>query len=279
MKFGISMFATDFSIPPTELARAAEERGFESLFFPEHTHIPASRKSPWPGGAELPKEYWHAMDPFVAMAAAATATTKLMVGSGVCLVIERDPISLAKEVASVDHISGGRMLFGVGAGWNREEMENHGTDFKRRWKVMRERIEAAKEIWTKEEATFHGEFVNFDAIWSWPKPVQRPHPPVLVGGNGPGTLPRVVRYGDGWMPLSRGPDSFSDRIAELQELAAAAGRQPIPITIFGIPGDPARVETCVKDGAERVLFGMRPEPAAQVLPKLDALAEVKAKFA
>jgi probable F420-dependent oxidoreductase len=278
MKFAAFMFPTDYAISPAELAKAMEERGFESLFFPEHTHIPASRLSPWPGGGDLPQEYWHAMDPFVAMAAAVTATSKLKVGPGICLVIERDPITMAKEVASVDHISGGRVLFGIGGGWNREEMENHGTDFTRRWKVLRERIEAMKEIWTAEEATYKGEFVNFDAIWSWPKPVQKPHPPILVGGNGERTLQRVVRYGDEWMPLGRGPGSFADRIKELQELAAKAGRQPIPVSIFGVPADPARVEQYRQDGVERVLFNLQAAGADTVLPKLDELAGIMAKF-
>ncbi|MCZ6556177.1 MAG: LLM class F420-dependent oxidoreductase, partial [SAR324 cluster bacterium] len=241
MKFGISMFPTDYAIHPAELAKAVEERGFESLFFPEHTHIPSSRISPWPGGPDLPRQYWHAMDPFVAMTAAAMVTEKLKVGPGICLVIERDPISLAKEVASVDHLSGGRVLFGIGGGWNREEMENHGTDYTRRWKLLRERIEAMKTIWKDEEATYHGEFVNFDAIWCWPKPAQRPHPPILVGGDGERTLQRVVRYGDEWMPLARNIPSFAGRIAELQELAAKAGRGPIPVSMFGTPPKSDRV--------------------------------------
>ena len=202
MKFGVAMFATDTAIPPAELGKAVEERGFESLLFPEHTHIPASRQSPWPGGGELPPEYFHCMDPFVAMAQAFAVTRNLKCGPGICLLVERDPIVLAKEVASLDHVSGGRVLFGIGGGWNREEMENHGTDYTRRWKLLRERMEAMKAIWTEDEATYHGEFVNFDAIWSWPKPAHKPHPPVLVGGNGARTLQRVVRYGDEWMPLA-----------------------------------------------------------------------------
>ena len=278
MKFGVSMFPTDYAMPPGELAKAVEERGFESLFFPEHTHIPASRLSPWPGGGDLPEQYWHAMDPFVAMTAAAAATTSLKVAPGICLVIERDPITLAKEVASVDHVSGGRVLFGIGGGWNREELENHGTEFPRRWKLLRERIEAMKEIWTNEAATYHGEFVNFDAIWSWPKPVQRPHPPILVGGDGARTLNRVVRYGDEWMPLSRGRDSFADRIKELQELAAQAGRDPIPVSVFGTPPNAEKVEQYHKDGASRFLFSLNAAGADEILPQLDELVELKSKF-
>ncbi len=185
MDFGVVMFPTDYSMRPGEFARALEERGFESVWFPEHTHIPASRRSPWPGGANLPKEYWSGYDPFVALTIAATATTRLRLGTGICLVIERDPIITAKEVASLDRLSGGRFLFGIGGGWNAEEMENHGTEFKKRWRVLRERVAAMREIWTKEEAEFHGEFVNFDRIWSHPKPAQKPHPPIIMGGDGP----------------------------------------------------------------------------------------------
>jgi probable F420-dependent oxidoreductase len=278
MKFGISMFATDTAITPSELGKAVEERGFESLFFPEHTHIPASRISPWPGGAELPPEYFHCMDPFVAMASVFAVTKNLKCGPGICLVIERDPITLAKEVASLDHISGGRVLFGIGGGWNREEMANHGTDYSRRWKLLRERMEAMKAIWTEDEATYHGEFVNFDAIWSWPKPAHKPHPPILVGGNGERTLQRVVRYGDEWMPLGRGGAVLGERMAELQELAAAAGREPIPVSVFGTQGDEAEVELRIKEGASRVVFNVRPLPADQVLPRLDQLKALADKF-
>ncbi|MGH7310742.1 MAG: TIGR03619 family F420-dependent LLM class oxidoreductase, partial [Candidatus Rokuibacteriota bacterium] len=197
MDFGVVMFATDYAIRPDELGRALEERGFESLWVPEHTHIPASRRSPWPGGPNLPREYWHSYDPFVALTAAATVTTRLRLGTGICLVIERDPITTAKEVASLDRLSGGRFIFGIGGGWNAEEMENHGTDFKKRWRVLRERVLAMKEIWTKEEAEFHGEFVRFDKIWSHPKPLQKPHPPILMGGDGPTTFDRVIEFADG----------------------------------------------------------------------------------
>src|SRR6266850_5971708 len=162
MKYGVAMFPTDYAIQADALARELEARGFESLWFPEHTHIPASRKSPWPGGGDLPKDYWHTHDLFVSMMAAAAVTKTIKVGSGICLVIEHDPILMAKEVASVDFLSNGRMIFGIGGGWNAEEMENHGTDFKKRWKILRERVLAMKEIWTKEEAEFHGEFVRFD---------------------------------------------------------------------------------------------------------------------
>ncbi|MCH8884644.1 MAG: LLM class F420-dependent oxidoreductase [SAR324 cluster bacterium] len=271
MQFGVFMFPTDFSIGPAELARAVEERGFESLLFPEHTHIPASRLSDWPGGGELPQEYSHVLDPFVALTVAAAATTRLRLGTGICLVIERDPIVLAKEVASVDVVSGGRFLFGIGGGWNREEMENHGTDYTRRWKLLRERIEAMKEIWSSDEATYHGEFVNFERIWSWPKPAQKPHPPILVGGDGERTLQRVVRYGDEWMPLGRSGRQFGERIKELAELAAKAGRGRIPVSIFAAPSDPATLEQYRRDGVDRALFPLPPADADRVLARLDKL--------
>jgi probable F420-dependent oxidoreductase len=274
MDFGVFMFPADDAIPPGELAREVEARGFRALLFPEHTHIPASRLSPWPGGAELPREYSHCLDPFVALTAAAAATRSLEVGTGICLVIERDPIVLAKEVASLDHVSGGRFLFGIGGGWNREEMANHGTDYARRWKVLRERVEAMKAIWREEEASYAGEFVRFERIWCWPKPVQKPHPPILVGGNGERTLERVVRYGDGWMPLGRGDMTFGERIRELQELAAKAGRGAIPVSLFGGPSDPGKLEAHRSDGVARVFFPIPPGGRDTVLPRLDKLAAV-----
>src|SRR5690349_2855374 len=179
MHLGVTLFATDYAIRPDELARAAEERGYESLWFPEHTHIPASRRSPWPGGPTLPKEYWHTHDLFVALGMAAAVTTRLRLGSGICLLVERDPITTAKEVATLDFLSGGRFLFGIGGGWNAEEMEDHGTDFRTRWKLLRERVLAMKRIWTEDEPGFEGELVQFPPLWSWPKPVQKPHPPIL----------------------------------------------------------------------------------------------------
>src|SRR5262250_3754491 len=201
MKIGVTMFSTDYAIAPHELAREAEARGFESVWFPEHSHIPTSRKSPWPGGAELPKFYYDTYDPFIAMGAAAVATKTIKLGTGVCLVVQRDPIHTAKEVATVDRLSGGRLLFGVGGGWNAEEMENHGTAFKTRWRLLRERVLAMKEIWTEREASYQGEFVRFEKIWADPKPIQKPHPPVLIGGDGAGTFDRIIEFGDGWMPI------------------------------------------------------------------------------
>ena len=224
MDFGISYFPTDEVIEPADLARMAEERGFESVFVTEHTHIPASRDTPYPAGGELPREYFRIYDPFVALATMASATERIRIGNAICLLVERDPISTAKEVASVDRLSGGRMLFGVGAGWNLEEMRNHGTDPKQRFKILRERVEACKEIWANEEATYHGEFVNFDRIVCRPAPLQDPHPPVLVGGNGPNVLKRVVAFGDAWFPNRIPPGRRDDRADRGAAAARVRGR-------------------------------------------------------
>jgi probable F420-dependent oxidoreductase len=276
MDFGVVMFATDYAIRPDELGRALEERGFESLWVPEHTHIPASRRSPWPGGPDLPREYWHSYDPFVALTAAATATTRLRLGTGICLVIERDPITTAKEVASLDRLSGGRFIFGIGGGWNAEEMENHGTDFKKRWRVLRERVLAMKEIWTKEEAEFHGEFVRFDKIWSHPKPLQKPHPPILMGGDGPTTFDRVIEFADGWMPISRPGRSPVERIPELRQQAERAGRDPrsIPVSLFFAKPDKAALDGLRTAGVSRAIFGLPSESRDKVLPRLDGYARL-----
>jgi probable F420-dependent oxidoreductase len=248
MEFGVGYFATHDAVDPASFARLVEERGHESLFFAEHTHIPASRESPWPAGGELPRKYSHTYDLFVTLTAAAMATSKLRVGSGICLVVERDPITTAKEVASIDHLSGGRMEFGVGAGWNREEMRNHGTDPRVRMAIMVERIEAMKAIWTQEEASFHGEHVSFDRIWSWPKPAQRPHPPVLVGGNGPTVLDRVLRVGDAWFP-NYGFDDLLERIGELR----ARAERPIGVMVMGVPAKAAVLEELQRAGVQRVV--------------------------
>ncbi len=279
MKFGVFIFATEYCMPIPQLARALEERGFESLFVPEHTHIPASRESPWPGGPELPREYSHTLDPFVALAAAGAVTSRLRLGTGVCLVIEHDPIVLAKQVASLDQLSGGRVLCGVGGGWNREEMRNHGTDPARRWRLLRERVEAMKALWTQDEASYHGELVTFERVWQWPKPVQQPHPPVLMGGNGAHTLQRVVAYADEWMPIfGRRDASPIDRIPELQQLAEAAGRAPIPVSAFGTPGDAATIEQLQAAGVSRCLFSVPPADAERVVPILDRLARIVEQF-
>lgn len=268
MKFGLAIFPTEDGVAPGELARAVEERGYESLFFPEHTHIPAERATPYPMGGELPPEYSRTYDPFLALTAAAAATTRLLIGTGICLVIERDPIITAKEVATLDHLSGGRFLFGVGAGWNEEEMQNHGTDPALRFAVMHERIEAMRAIWTEEEASYAGQHVQFERIWCWPKPVQKPHPPILVGGNGPRVLDRVLRFGDEWMPNRIPLDELGTRIEELQERARQAGRSPIPVTIAGIRPEPARIDRVARAGAQRVFFWL-PAAREQFEPALE----------
>ena len=275
MKFGVQMFPTDYAIQAPELAKTCEDLGFESLFFPEHTHIPTSRRTPWPGGAPLPMEYSHTLDPFVAAGAAFAVTKTLKVGTGICLVIQRDPIILAKEVASADFLSGGRFLFGIGGGWNEDEMENHGTKPSLRWKILRERILAMKEIWTKDEAEYHGQFVDFDPIWSWPKPVTKPHPPILVGGAGPRTLDRVIEFGDGWMPIGgRSGATLGKMIEELQQKAKEAGRGTIPVSVFGVPPSKEVIESYAAMGVERCLFGLRAEAAGKAIPALKHYAEV-----
>ena len=279
MKFGISMFATDEAIGVPELAPAVEERGFDSLFLPEHSHIPVARRDPWPGGPDLPREYYRCLDPLVALGAAAAVTSTLQLGTGITLVVQRDPIHLAKSLASLDHLSGGRVIFGIGAGWNFEEMENHGTDPKTRWGLMRERVLACKEIWTKDEAEFHGRHVDFDPIFSWPKPVRIP--PVLIGGDGPGAFDRVLDYCDGWMPIIRpkaDPTRFPARFAELQALAAERGRGPVPVTVFGAKPDADVVAGFAELGVDRCLFILPPKPADAALPILDSYAELADKF-
>lgn len=281
MLFGISIFPTEYAMHPANLAQAAEERGFESIWVPEHTHIPVSRRSPWPGGRDLPKEYWHTYDPFIALTAAAMATSKLKVATGICLVVERDPIITAKEVASLDQLSGGRFIFGIGGGWNAEEMENHGTDFKNRWKVLRERILAMKEIWANDEAEFHGEFVNFDKIWSYPKPLQKPHPPIIMGsGYGLKAFDRIVEFCDGWLPTGIEPSVLAEKISLLRQRAEAAGRDPGKISVTSIyyfydsNPDQRDIEELRKAGVERVVFGLPSAKEDVLLPLLDRYASL-----
>ncbi len=252
MEFGVGYFPTHDAMGPGALARMVEERGQESLFFAEHTHIPASRETPWPAGRPLPRKYWHCYDLFVALTAAAAATSRLRVGSGICLVTERDPIVTAKEVASVDHLSGGRLEFGVGAGWNREELRNHGTDPRVRMAVLRERVEAMRAIWTQDEASYAGEHVAFDRIWSYPKPVQRPHPPILVGGDGPTVLDRVLAFGDAWFPTWRGEEALLARAAELR----ARADRPVEVQVIGVPADPAVLARLRDAGIRRAVRWM-----------------------
>jgi probable F420-dependent oxidoreductase len=270
MLYGIAVFPTDYAADPATIARLAEERGFESLFLPEHTHIPASRETPYPAGGELPEEYSHTYDPFVALATAAAATERILLATGICLVIQRDPIITAKAVASLDRLSNGRFLFGVGAGWNLEEMRNHGTDPHRRFSLMRERVEAMKAIWTEDEASYHGTHVEFDGIWSWPKPVQQPHPPVLVGGNAERVLDRVLAFGDEWMPNR--VSGLTERIAQLNRMTEDAGRDPIPVSLSGARPDPELVARGERAGVHRCIFYIQPEDAGGTERQLDELA-------
>ena len=279
MKFGITYFATDEAIAPDEMARTVQERGFESLFVTEHTHIPVSRETPYPAGGELPREYLRSYDPFVALTAAAAATTTLRIGTAICLIAERDPITTAKEVASLDRLSGGRMIFGVGAGWNVEEMANHGTDATRRFGLMRERVEAMKEIWTTEEASYRGKHVSFDPIWCWPKPVQDPHPPVLIGGNGRTVYDRVISYGDGWLPNRIGDDDkIIGRVEKLQRLGSDAGRGPLPVSLQLAPRDPALLERYERAGVERAIYMLPAAGAGEVERKLDKFTAVLEEY-
>jgi probable F420-dependent oxidoreductase len=274
MRIGLFYFPTDYGIDIRELARAVEERGFESLFLPEHTHIPTSRRTPYPGGGELPKAYSHAHDPFVALSFAAAATTRILLGTGVCLVPQRDTIVTAKCVASLDRLSNGRFLFGIGGGWNVDEMENHGVRYETRFKLMRERILAMKALWTQEEAAFHGEMVSFDPVWLYPKPSQRPHPPILLGGDTDHTLKRVVEFCDGWLPIAfRGFDPLR-AVARLQQAASAARRDysTLSITAFGAPPDKAALAQYREAGIQRAILGIPDLSRDEILGALDRYA-------
>jgi len=275
MHIGVTIFPTDYAIPLHELAVEAEGRGFESLWVAEHSHIPTSRKSPWPGGGELPKMYYDTLDPFVALAAAASVTTRIKLATGICLVVQRDPIHTAKEVASLDRVSAGRFLFGVGGGWNEEEMNNHGTAFEGRFGLLRERVEAMKAIWTQKEAEYHGKRVDFDPLFMWPKPVQTPHPPIHVGGAFPGGARRAVRYGDGWLPIGGRDDEIEANIPAFRKLAREAGRDPasLEVSIFGATGEEKVVGRYRDAGADRVVFGLPPVEREKMLPLLDRLTE------
>jgi probable F420-dependent oxidoreductase len=279
MDFGVMMFATDYAVAPGELAAMLEERGYESLFLPEHTHIPASRRTPYPAGGDLPQEYWHTYDPFVALTAAAAATERLRVATGICLVIERDPITTAKQVASLDRLSDGRMLFGVGAGWNLEEMANHGTDGSKRFGVLRERVEAMKAIWAQDEASYHGEHVDFDAIWSWPKPLQQPHPPILVGGNGPKVTDRVMAFGDEWMPNAmRDAEGLQQRIREFRERSQEAGSGRLGVTLYAAPAKAQAIGDYERAGVHRYVFLMRSSEREEAERRLEQLDGVIAEY-
>ncbi|MDB5373463.1 MAG: class F420-dependent oxidoreductase [Belnapia sp.] len=276
MKVGAAMFFTDYSMRPAELAVALEERGFESLWAPEHSHIPLARATPWPGGSELPKQYYDVMDPFVTLTAAAAATTTLKIGTGICLVVQRDPIQTAKSVASLDQVSGGRFLFGVGNGWNQEEIEDHGTAFATRHKLARERIEAMQAIWTQSKPEYHGEFVDFKPMMTWPKPLQKPHPPIIVGGAFPWGAKRAIRYGNGWMP-HRARQHYADVAAlvpQFRALAAEAGRteDSLPITIWGVEESRDALLADRDLGIDRVVLSLEAAKREVILPELDRWA-------
>jgi probable F420-dependent oxidoreductase len=278
MDFGAMMFMTDYSISAVDLARALEERGFESLWNPEHSHIPLTRKTPFAGGGELPKQYYDVMDPFVTLAAAAAATKTIKLGTGVCLVIQRDTIQTAKLVASIDQVSNGRFLFGIGGGWNQDEMEDHGTVYATRFKRMREQVEAMKVIWAESKPEYHGEIVDFPPMMTWPKPVQKPHPPVIVGGMFPHAARRALRYGDGWIPHSRRPhyEDVTDFLPQFRQMAAEAGRNlaEVPVTVWGVPPDYDRLRRYEEQGVSRGVVQLAPEKSDKTLPILDHWAEL-----
>jgi probable F420-dependent oxidoreductase len=273
VRLGLAIFATDESVTPGWLATRAEEAGFESVFFPEHTHIPASRLTPYPPGGELPREYTRLFDPFVAATHAAAATETIRIGIGVCLAAQHDPITCAKAAASLDHLSGGRLLFGVGAGWNEEEMRNHGVEPRNRFERVREHVEAMQAIWRDDEATYEGRHVHFERIWSWPKPIQRPGPSILVGGNGPRVLDRALAYGDHWMPNAVGDDdTLLARVDALRTRAADAGRT-IGVTLNAASSRPQRLERYARARVERCVFYVPSAGADQVEAKIVRVLE------
>jgi probable F420-dependent oxidoreductase len=274
MKIGVNYFVTDYGIDIRELAKALEDRGFDALFIPEHTHIPTSRKTPFPGGGDLPKRYAHTHDIFVALAFAAAATKKLMLGTGICLLPQHEPIVTAKVIASLDQFSNGRFIFGIGGGWNVDEMENHGVQYKTRFKQMREHVLAMKAVWTEEAGSFRGEFVKFDPVWSYPKPLQKPHPPILLGGESDYTLKRIVEYCDGWLPRPRPGVDLLGGVAKLRRMAGEAGRKPqsMSVTVFSAPADPATLASYEKAGIERASFGLPDASRDEIMRKLDEWA-------
>ncbi|HTT80394.1 MAG TPA: LLM class F420-dependent oxidoreductase [Stellaceae bacterium] len=278
MQIGAAMFFTDYSMAPDELARELEARGFESIWAPEHSHIPLTRKTPFAMGGELPKQYYDVMDPFVTLAAAAAATTTIKLGTGVCLVIQRDTIQTAKSVASLDQISRGRFLFGIGGGWNQDEMEDHGTVYRTRFKKMREQVEAMRAIWTEAKPEYHGDIVQFPPMMTWPKPVQKPHPPVIVGGAFPHAARRALRYGDGWIPHSRRPqyEDVTDYLAEFRRMAGESGRDPaeVPVTVWGVPPDRDRVRRYEDQGVARGVVQLAADKRDAILPLLDRWADI-----
>ncbi|MGE0857759.1 MAG: LLM class F420-dependent oxidoreductase [Gammaproteobacteria bacterium] len=278
VKFGAIMFATDRSIQPTELARAIEERGLDGLFVPEHTHIPLSSRSPFFPDGKLPPPYLRTYDPFVVLGAAAAVTERIHLGTGICLVSQRHPISLAKEVATVDRLSNGRFIFGVGAGWNKPEVEHHGVVFEQRWKVVRERIQAMRAIWTEDEPEFHGEFVQFDKLWSYPKPVQAGGPPIWLGANSRFVAERVAEYADGWLPV--GGREGGATIEQVREACARRGRRFEDLTLadFYAPQDEAEARAHIDAGYTYLVFGLPSDTREVVLPALDQVAALVARL-
>jgi len=278
MRVGVLYFPTDYGIDIRELARAAEERGFDSLFLPEHTHIPKSRRTPFPGGGDLPKAYSHTHDPFVALSFAAAATRKILLGTGICLIPQRDPIVTAKCVASLDQLSNGRFVFGIGGGWNVDEMENHGARYETRFKLMRERILAMKALWTEQEAAFHGEMVNFDAVWLYPKPMQQPHPPILLGGSSDYTLKRVVEFCNGWFPIARPGFKPKEAVERLRRVASAAERDfsTLTISVFGAPADNAALTEYRDAGIHRAVLPIPDLTRDEILGLLDKYSPLAA---
>jgi probable F420-dependent oxidoreductase len=271
MKFGIATFVTDEGIGPTRLGEELEARGFDSVFLAEHSHIPVSRETPYPGRGELPRKYYRTLDPFVALTAMASHTTDLLLGTGIALLPQRDVIHTAKEVASVDLVSGGRMLFGVGVGWNREEMRNHGTEPRTRGARMDEMLAALKEIWTKDEAQFHGTFIEFDPIHSWPKPLQRPHPPIFIGGESDAALARLVAFGDAWLPRS---GTSPGKLRDVRSWLEDQGRPDVPFTIFAADKDPGKLDGYADASVDRVTLLLETMPEGETLAELDVLARL-----
>ncbi|MBB5918867.1 putative F420-dependent oxidoreductase [Nocardia transvalensis] len=272
MKIGVNTFLTDEGISGPKLGVALEERGFESLFLAEHSHIPASRESAYPGGGELPRVYYRTLDPFVALAAVAQATETLILGTGVTLLIQRDLIHTAKEVASLDLLSGGRFVFGVGVGWNREEMADHGTDPKTRGALLDEQLEALVRIWTQDLAEYHGRFVDFDPMFAWPKPVQRPHPPIFIGGA-EAAAKRAIRHGVGWVP-NGAPDPDAVRA----QLALVAGHD-VPVAVTPVAPDPAILDAYAEAGVRRVTLSLPTVPESESLRILDDYAKLADRYA
>ena len=284
MDFGLFLFPTDTTLQPVETGRAAEEAGFESLFFPEHSHIPVSRVTPWggvPGASPLPEYYWRSMDPFLALAAVAATTTTLKVGTGITLVAQRDPIWLAKEVATLDHLSGGRTVFGIGYGWNKEEMAHHGVEYSQRRALVREKVLMMKSLWTEEVASFEGELVHLEPSWAWPKPVQRPHPPIIMGSAaGPKTIAHMVEFCDGWMPLARRHD-LEGNVAKVRQAIEAGGRDParFNITTYGAKETKDNVAHLIGLGVDRIVFNLPQKEPAEVRDRIGSLGDLIREFA